>query len=114
MWLALAACSRGAVDGIESIAQGYYLADAGGNGRTIEYHGDGQKPITVIAARVESYSRKGAIIVVSRRPASVIRKGGNAEWYVSPTCEYWIIETTNHTVRLTTDEQEYSVVRCAY
>lgn len=114
MGLAFASCSPGVVDGTESIAQGYFLADTGGNGRTIEYHDARRAPRTVIGARVETYSKQGAVIVVARRPALVVMKDGSAEWQVSPACEYWIIDTTTHAVRVTTDALEYDIVRCRY
>jgi hypothetical protein len=110
--LILAACGPGVVDGAESIGYGYYLADTGGNGRTIEFHENGKKPRAVIGARVETFAKRGQTIVVARRPASVVMKNGSAEWNVSEACEYWLIDTKSHTVEITTDEREYRDVNC--
>lgn len=110
--LTLTSCGPGVVDGTESIGNGYFLADTGGNGRTIEFHGEGEKPRTIIEPRVEGYARQGPIIVAARRPASVVIQNGSAEWQVSQVCEYWIVDTTTHAARVTTDEREYGSVRC--
>jgi hypothetical protein len=108
----LASCGPGVVDGTESIGHGYYLADTGGNGRTIEFHEKGRKPRAVIGARVDTFAKRGQIIVVARRPASVVMKSGSAEWVVSAACEYWLIDTKRHTAEVTTDEREYRDVTC--
>lgn len=110
--LLLASCGPGVVDGIESIGNGYYLADSGGDGRTIEYHKRGERPRTVIGARVETYLKQGATVIVARRPASVVMKDGSPVWQVSAACEYWIIDTESRTERVTADEREYGLLRC--
>jgi hypothetical protein len=110
--LLLTSCGPGVVDGVESIGNGYFLADTGRDSRFIEFHGKNKNPIMVIGPRVEAYVQRGSTILVARRPATTVNSDGYLRSQISSKCEYLLIDTATHTIRVTTKEDEYSPVSC--
>lgn len=105
-------CGPGMTDGAYPIKDGYLLYDTGTNGKTIEYKDKKGVMNNVVRERADSYIVDGNKIIVARRPAEIVMRGGIADWKVSPTCEYWMINTETHAVEQIADASKWSTVRC--
>jgi hypothetical protein len=104
-------CGPGVTDGAYPIADGYLFYDTGGHGKTIRY-GTRESSVTVVPERVDSYARIGDRLIVARRPAGSIHRGGSVDWQIEPTCEVWIIDLKTRDVQLHSATDDWPQVTC--
>lgn len=94
----------GATDGSYPIMNGYELMDTGGDGTSIVYDGSENRNWDVVGERVDAYAVVGSNLIVARRPRECyMAKDGALECKLSQTCEYWAVDTAEHTVQRTAD-----------
>lgn len=100
----------GLADGSFPLVNGYELLDNGGDGTSIVYIDSENRSRGIVGERVDDYKISENILFVARRPRECYRAEDDAlDCNISPTCEYWVIDTTKHIVQRT---DKVSSVRC--